>query len=291
LDREAFVALLGSLSGSKDYAAVAQSIQFHEIYVPVAAVPELKQHFQRYAHMYALELAGRGKGIVVYINLGEEKFIREAESALKAGYVMTIDYGSSWDGIMKPGQPHLRTYGPGTQQTVPSDLLTGLALGHMDSARGAPAPDPTAGWDRLADAGNLTHAGGRGNPDPYRSPTLNDVTADVNFSYLAAEGVLAGLRTVYFGPQRALQAGTSISFNSKHAEPRTPDRERELSSWLSEFAKDSTFKLLVQQKRGTDDSYTYPESRAQPLDIDEGSLSAAQRRRAAEIEQALRGVK
>ena len=241
--------------------------------------------------MYALELAGRGKGIVVYVNLGEEKFIHEAGSALKAGYVMTIDYGSNWDGIMKLGQPHLRTYGPGTQQTVPGDLLTGLALGHMDSARGGAAPDPTAGWDRLAETVNLTHAGRRGNPDPYRAPTLNDVTADVNFSYLAAEGVLAGLRTAYFGPQRALQAGTSISFNSKHAEPRTPDRERELSSWLSEFAKDSTFKLLVQQKRGTDDSYAYPESRAQPLDIDEGSFGASQRRRAAEIEQALRGGK
>jgi SAM-dependent MidA family methyltransferase len=268
---------------------VVQSIQFHEVYVPVGVVPEVKAHLQSYARMYALELASRGKGIVAYINLGEEKFIREAGRALNAGYVVTIDYGSTWDGIMKPGQPHLRTYGPGNQQSAPSDLLTGLALGHMEAGRGGSAPDPTAGWDSLADVGNLTHAGGRGNPDPYRSPSLNDVTTDVNFSYLAAEGVKAGLRTVYFGPQRALQTGTSISFNAKNAEPRTPNRERELGSWLSEFAKDSTFKVLIQQKQGTDDSYVYPDNHPQPLDADEGNLSAAQRRRAAEIEQEFRG--
>jgi hypothetical protein len=44
---------------------------------------------------------------------------------------------------------------------------------------------------------------------------------------------------------------------------------------------------MVQQKQGSDSSYSYPESRQDPLTSGQGSLSDAQRQRAAEIEKRL----
>jgi hypothetical protein len=43
----------------------------------------------------------------------------------------------------------------------------------------------------------------------------------------------------------------------------------------------------VQQKRGTDGSYSYPDRNSRPLDAVEGDLTARQRTRAARIEQLL----
>ena len=81
---------------------------------------ELAEHIRRYTRPYTYELAKAGKGFVAYINLGEAPFIRGAGRILKAGYVITIDYGDNWDGITTLG-PYgkLRTYGPGSTKEKP----------------------------------------------------------------------------------------------------------------------------------------------------------------------------
>ncbi len=273
LNRQAFVEFLESTAAWKDYVNAARTIQFREVYVPARVIPELAQHLQRYAPMYAAEVARSGKGVVTYINLGEAKFIRGAAQALKAGYVITVDYGANWDGIMASNLPHMRTYGPGNFESASNDLLAGLAAAHG------------AGSEGLAQAAPAPENSSRGNPDPYRSPTLNDITTDVNFSFLAAEGQSSGLKTGYFGPQRALRSGTSTS--TKNTALQSATREKQLDSWR-QFETDPTFKVLVQQKTGTDDSYAYPESHSEPLDVNERGLSESQRKRAAVIEQKLR---
>jgi SAM-dependent MidA family methyltransferase len=289
LGREAFVAFLESQADSKDYASLVHALQFHEVYVPAQVAPELEAHLRRYARSYAAEMAHNGKGVVTYVNLGEEKFIRGAARALKAGYVITIDYGSNWDGIFATRQPHLRVYGPGTSQSTPSDLLTDLALSQPGAGQPGSAVEAPPLLNEIAQIGGLTHGETRGNPDPYRWPSLNDITTDVNFSYLADAGKLAGLKPLFFGSQKALQSGTSISLNARNAGWQLPDRTTELSGWLKQFATNSAFKMLVQQKAGTDDSYAYPDSQAEPLDVNLSDLTASDRERAQRIERRLRG--
>ncbi len=156
LSRDGFVALLQVLSARKDYADKLEAIEFHEVYVPVETVPELAGHVRKYVAEYAHELARSNKGFAAYINLGEGRFIQGAGKILKSGYVVTVDYGSNWDGVSPLEFDHLRTYGPGSH---------------------------------------------RERSDPYHSPTLNDITTDVNFSHVVEEGRAVGLRPVFFGPQ------------------------------------------------------------------------------------------
>jgi SAM-dependent MidA family methyltransferase len=304
LSRRAFIALLEALVPSDDYELRVRSIQFHEVYVPVNVFPELMEHLRRYAHAYALELAKRDKGVVTYINLGEEKFIRGAARILEAGYVMTVDYGANWDGVVAPvAFPHLRTYGPGNQREISSSngesILDELAADiNLD-----PSPDKTAGResaDALRGSAGMEFAaeaalGGvamrKEDSDPYRSPTLNDITTDINFSYLAVEGRSVGLKTVFFGPQRALGSGTSVSVRAGVPGGWVASlTQKQFNSWAKDFLTNGAFKLLVQQMENTDASYIYPDKEPEPLDVNETGLSSAQRKRAVAIENHLRGA-
>jgi SAM-dependent MidA family methyltransferase len=244
LSRAAFIALLESLASATDYAAKVHTIKFQEVYVPARIFPELAEHLQRYAHDYAAVLAKSEKGMVAYVNLGEGKFVQGAARILKAGYVLTVDYGSNWDGIMPQDDfDHLRIYGPRSQ---------------------------------------------RANSDPYRWPTLNDITTDVNFSHMAAEGRGAGLTTAYFGPQRALQSGTPVSLAALPPDRRLTDRQKkDFKGWVQDFQTGTVFKALVQQKASTDAAYAYPEAFQEPIDVSEDQLTPAQRERAAQIEKQL----
>jgi len=107
---------------------------------------------------------------------------------------------------------------------------------------------------------------------------------------LAIEGRLTGLRTLYFGPQKALRAGQSISFTAKNL-TSSPNREKDLNAWLTEFARDGKFKLLIEQKQGTDDAYVYPDNHPETLDLYESRLNVAQRRKVIEAEHNLHGIK
>jgi SAM-dependent MidA family methyltransferase len=262
LSRAAFAALLAALISSKEYEPLVHSLQFHELYLPASVVPELEGHLRRYARPYAQELARHDPGVLTYINLGAEKFIQGAGRILKAGYVVTLDYGSNWEGILGPNTyPHLRTFGPAHQEE------------NANAGYGWDDGQPTAEWDTT---------------DPYRGPTLNDMTTDVNFSLLAAEGSLDGLRTVYYGPQSALRSGTRISLGSapQHG-PGSEVQEDGFYDWASNFETDGHYKLMVQQKEGTDSSYSYPQKNQEPLASDQKFWSELQRRRAVEIEKRL----
>lgn len=227
-----------------------QSLEFHEVYVPVGAVPELAAHLRRYAHFYADEIVKNNRGVVTYINLGAEKFAQGAGRILGAGYVMTIDYGANWDGIMKREIAHLRTYGPTHQE----ENYTDLNLMECDE----PA-------DRVTS-------------DPYKGPTLNDVTSDVNFSLMAAAGEQSGLSTAYFGRQRALMSGTAITLNVAPPERRKDSSlVMEYQSWLKAFQDTDDFKLLVQKKANTDEAYVYPDTEPERLTVNETDLTPAQR--------------
>jgi SAM-dependent MidA family methyltransferase len=243
LSRAGFSAILDAFNAGSSYENNVKLLQFQELYVPAAVMPELAQHLRQYAHSYAYALMKSGKGMVTYINLGEGKFIQGAGAALKAGYVITIDYGSNWEGTLAQDFDHLRMYGPGSSQS---------------------------------------HA------DPYHSPTLNDMTTDVNFSHIAAEGKSVGLEALYFGPQHSLQMGTPVDLDQlPPSRVQTPDETADFQQWAGLFYSWEAYKVLIQQKDKTDAAYRYPGDGAQALTISENGLSPAERQRLTEIEKKL----
>ena len=264
LTRGAFVALLEALLPSKDYAAAAQSLEFSELYVPARLIPEVAEHLRRYARFYSTELAKSDLGVATYINLGLEKYIQGAGHILHAGFVITLDYGTNWEGmIAQDAHPHFRTYGPAHQE---ENRQNDAAIG-----------------DNLGASDNDTS-------DPYRGPTLNDMTTDVNFSLAAAEGRLAGLTTAYFGPQAGLQTGTSVSLDDLPPERQSDVLPDVFYAWAKTFQTDGNYKLMVQQKASTGAFYTYPNENSERLASDQNSLSEAQRAKAGQIEKRLSGA-
>ena len=139
LSKAGFNAILDAFSGSTNYESKVNLLEFQEVYVPVSVIPELAEHLRQYAHAYAYALTKGGKGMVTYINLGEGKFIKGAGAALKAGYVITIDYGTNWDGILSQDYDHLRMYGQGSSTTQANpyhaptlnDMTTDVNFSHL----------------------------------------------------------------------------------------------------------------------------------------------------------------
>jgi len=261
LTRASLVSMLENLVARKEYENSANSLQFQEVFVPVSVFPDLTAHLKRYASVFAGVLAKNPRGLVTYVNLGAESFIQGAAQVLKSGYVLTIDYGSTWDGILADDSAHFRTYG----------------LVH-----------------RAANVGNFADGGATpgevSTSNPYLGPTLNDMTTDVNFSLLSAVGQLAGLKPIYYGSQRALQTGTGITLDSAPVDKKGNIISEKFYPWASDFANPSVYKLFVQQKVGTDDKYTYPDTQPESLGLDPSSLTEQERVRAAEIEKRLSGL-
>lgn len=255
LSKTTFVTLLESLQTSQVYEDTSNAMLFRELYVPAASMPIVAEHLRRYADAYAAVLARDTSGLVSYVNPGAERFIRGASEVLSAGYVLTIDYGGNWEEMLaQHSYPRFRTYGPSQR--------TGAHL----------APNQI---DTFA---------------PYVGPTLNDFTTDANFSLLAAEGQMVGLRAVYYGAQRALQAGTSISLDAVPAERAREGNSGEFLDWATSFAGPSVYKMLLQQKDGTDPAYKFPGQYPESLDLGTANLNDAQRQRADAIAQRLKAV-
>jgi len=246
LTRASLTALLETLAASPTRQSDVGMIDFHEIFVPVSFVPAVAEHMARYRSQYSSAVARTGQSYVTYVNLGIPAFIRGAGDALNTGYVMTIDYGGGWrEFLSRTARPHLRVYGP---DTLPPVVVV---------------PPPSAGDpppQLLARVQNL-----RTSADPYRSPTLNDITTDVNFGLLSEEGRPAGLRPVYFGAQRALRSGTGVSLDAPPP-MQTPAQRLDYAFWARDFESNDTFKVLVQQKEGTDPVYTGLSPQIAPLD-------------------------
>jgi SAM-dependent MidA family methyltransferase len=137
-------------------------VWFDEAYVSAAAVPELAAHLRDNAADYALALAADESGVVLYVNLHADRFIRELGACLAAGHVITIDYGETSFGLVqgaRRGDFPFRVYGD---------------------------------WQEYQPRPN----------DPYAAPGSQDLTADVNFTALARAGATAGLVVQHFGPER-----------------------------------------------------------------------------------------
>jgi SAM-dependent MidA family methyltransferase len=261
LTKTTFTSLLETLVTHTNYESVARALEFHEVYVPVSNIPELAAHLQRYASEYAAVLARDNQGILTYINLGVEKMIQGSGEILKAGYVMTIDYGSSWDGILgNDGSRHFRTYGP---------------------AHRAASAQANIAEDNSTDKVQTS--------DPYDGPTLNDMTTDVNFSLLSIEGQRAGLRTLFYGSQKALQSGTSISLDEVPDRARIENLTEKFTTWASDFRAPSVYKLMIQQKEGTDSKYRFPDNDPESLGLGDTELTDAQREHAGTIQRRLSG--
>lgn len=126
--------------------------------------------------------------------------------------------------------------------------------------------------------------------DPYHSPTLNDITTDVNFSHVVEEGRLAGLQPVFFGPQHALITGTPIVIENPPPERNLPENGSidDYNNWVQSFYTWDVYKILIEQKENTDPSYTFPDNRAEVLTVKVEDLSKSQQTQEREIEQKLR---
>ncbi len=253
LTRSSLVTLLEHLRATSVYDVTANAMQFRELYVPVNHVPVVAEHVSRYAEMYAGVLARDPRGLVTYVNPGAERFIQDAGHVLTAGYVLTIDYGGNWEEMLaQHTYPRFRTYGPAQKEGAQ------LAPNQIDTSA------------------------------PYVGPTLNDFTTDANFSLLAAQGEVAGLRPIYYGAQRALQAGTTVRLDSVPAERAREGNTAEFQSWAESFAAPSVYKMLLQQKAGTDPAYRFAGQHQESLDLGTVTLTEAQRRRADLIAQRLK---
>jgi SAM-dependent MidA family methyltransferase len=123
----------------------------------------------------------------------------------------------------------------------------------------------------------------------YDRPTLNDLTTDVNFSLLDVEGRQAALRTLFFGSQKALQSGTPISLDAVPDQARRDDRVDQFLSWAEDFRAPGVFKVMIQQKGGTDSRYRFPDDDPEPLAPPGAALTPAQQQVAATIERRLSG--
>jgi len=261
LTRKSLISLLENLVSKKEYEDSANALQFQEVFVPVSVFPELTTHLRRYAPVFAGVLARNPRGLVTYVNLGAESFIQGTAQILKSGYVLTIDYGSTWNGILADDSAHFRTYGPVHRQANVSNQFDGGATPQEVSTS-----------------------------NPYLGPTLNDMTTDVNFSLLSAVGQLAGLKPIYFGSQRGLQAGTGVTLDMAPVDQRGNLISEKFYQWASDFVNPSVYKVFVQQKEGTDDKYIYPDKQPESLGLDPSSLTETERIRAIDIERRLTGA-
>ncbi|HEY7374472.1 MAG TPA: SAM-dependent methyltransferase [Polyangia bacterium] len=166
LDGATWAALMAALAAlpAERRAALLGALWCEELPVAAAAVPELAAHLSANAAASAVALAAADTGVTAYANVHADRFVRELGSSLRAGFVVTIDYGDTTWGLVEAarrGEFPFRVYG------ADRDFV--------------PRPN-----------------------DPYALPGTQDMTADVGFTALARAGEDAGLTVVHFGPERDL---------------------------------------------------------------------------------------
>lgn len=239
LDAETFGAVMTALAplepGERDARLAA--LWFEEAYVPAALLPELAAHLRANARELATALAAEDSGVVTYVNVHADGFVRELGAAFAAGFAVTIDYGDSTWGLVqgaRRGDFPFRVYGAAEEYV--------------------PRPN-----------------------DPYAAPGSQDMTADVNFSALAAAGREAGLTLVHFGPERDLM-GDALAEAVRTRSDHEP---------MAKFLGNPGFKVLV---LGTRPSAAFSSLLMSPLPVAarERDVSKSHRDRIAVIEARLR---
>jgi SAM-dependent MidA family methyltransferase len=166
LDAETYDAVMVALAEEPAERRIAlhAHLWFEETLVPAAHLPPLAAHLSDNARALAIAVAAEDSGVVLYLNVHADRFIREIGGALRAGFVVTIDYGDTTFGLVqgaRRGQFPFRVYG--------------------DWRDYVPRPN-----------------------DPYAAPGTQDLTADVSFTSLARAGEHAGLRVLHYGLERSV---------------------------------------------------------------------------------------
>jgi SAM-dependent MidA family methyltransferase len=164
LDLETWTAVMEAVAAhpAETREGLLGALWFEEAYVPAAAIPDVATHLTANADEYGAAITAENSSIVAYINTHADRFIRELGASVRAGFVVTMDYGdTTWELVQgaRRGELPFRVYG--------------------DQQDFVPRPN-----------------------DPYTRPGTQDMTADVNFTALARAGLHAGLELVHFGPER-----------------------------------------------------------------------------------------
>jgi SAM-dependent MidA family methyltransferase len=227
LSKAGFSAILDAFSASGNYEVKVNLLHFQEVYVPVSVMPELAEHLRQYAHAYAYALSKSGKGMVTYINLGEGKFIKGAGAALKAGYVITIDYGSNWDGILAQEFDHLRMYGQGSSTTQANpyhaptlnDMTTDVNFSHLAEE------GKTVGLEALYFGPQ--HWLQLGTPiDLEKPPAVRTLTPDDQGEFQQWSGLFYSWEVYKILIQRKENTDPAYKYSSQFGEPLTLAEER-----------------------------------------------------------------
>jgi SAM-dependent MidA family methyltransferase len=222
LSKAGFNAILDSFSGTANYESKVGLLQFQEVYVPVSVIPELADHLKQYAHAYAYALTKGGKGMVTYINLGEGKFIKGAGSALKSGYVITIDYGANWDGILSQDYDHLRMYGTGSSTTQANpyhaptlnDMTTDVNFSHLAEE------GKTVGLEALYFGPQHWLQLGT-SVDIEKTPTVRTLTADDDSDFQQWAGLFYSWEVYKILVQRKEKTDPAYQYSSQFGEALT----------------------------------------------------------------------
>ena len=129
-------------------------------------------------------------------------------SLLDEGAVVTIDYGADAATLINAARrlpaamPTTALPAAAPPSAAPAKAAKSAALAAAAGALAAAASRSSSGMRVRT---RLPAAPGKGAALALRRPGWCDLTTDVDFSELSAAGEAAGLRTVFFGPQTALQ--------------------------------------------------------------------------------------
>ncbi len=164
LDAGTYAAVMDAIAArpSESRGGLRAGLWFEEALVATSNVPPLAAHLARNARDHAIALASEPTGVVAYVNLHADRFVSELGRVLRAGVIVTVDYGDTTFGLIegaRRGEFPFRVYGD---------------------------------WQEYVPRPN----------DPYAAPGTQDMTADVNFTSLARAGVDAGLSVIHYGLER-----------------------------------------------------------------------------------------
>lgn len=242
LDKESFERLINILYTTFDSASFKELFRyfyFNETYLPIEQVPEVQQLVQENSEQFAYGLTylqSQKRDIFMYLHPDAIDFIQSAGTLLKAGFVITVDYGTTtfqhFD-IALNGDPGLTTYGNDVQHK---------AFTQKEKKTSS----------------------------PYQYPTFIDLTAHIDFTQLALSGKAADLTPIHFGPQKDLELGVKGLFiGTKLMKLLTTDKNAHdlLVHFLNKFRSVETFHLLVQQKLPEEALFDFTNGKKNSMDL------------------------